>query len=35
MRSQLTRVNATIATNGGMDLWKEAQAAVAKARTGK
>ncbi len=35
MRSQLTRVNATIATNVGMDLWKEAQAAVAKARTGK
>jgi tripartite ATP-independent transporter DctP family solute receptor len=35
MRSQLTRVNASIATNVGMDLWKEAQAAVAKARTGK
>lgn len=35
MRSQLTRVNASIATNVGMDLWKETQAAVAKARTGK
>ncbi len=32
MRSQLTRVNASIATNVGMDLWKEAQAAVAQAR---
>jgi len=35
MRSQLTRVNASIATNVGMDLWKETQAAVAKARGGK
>ncbi len=35
MRSQLTRVNASIATNVGMDLWKEAQAAVAQARGGK
>ncbi|RJP72497.1 MAG: TRAP transporter substrate-binding protein [Comamonadaceae bacterium] len=35
MRDQLTRINASIATNVGMDLWKETQAAVAKARTGK
>jgi len=35
MRSQLTRVNASIATNVGMDLWNEAQAAVAKARAAK
>ena len=35
MRSQLTRVNASIATNVGMDLWKETQAAVAQARGGK
>lgn len=35
MRSQLTRVNASIATNVGMDLWNETQAAVAKARGGK
>ncbi len=35
MRSQLTRVNASIATNVGMDLWKEAQAAVAQARAAK
>jgi len=35
MRSQLTRVNASIATNVGMDLWKETQAAVAQARTAK
>lgn len=35
MRAQLTRVNASIATNVGMDLWKETQAAVAKARGGK
>jgi tripartite ATP-independent transporter DctP family solute receptor len=35
MRAQLTRVNASIATNVGMDLWNEAQAAVAKARAAK
>ena len=35
MRSQLTRVNASIATNVGMDLWKETQAAVAQARGAK
>lgn len=35
MRSQLTRVNASIATNVGMDLWKETQAAVAQARGSK
>ena len=35
MRDQLTRINATIATNVGMDLWKETQAAVAKARGAK
>ncbi|MDZ4356061.1 MAG: TRAP transporter substrate-binding protein [Variovorax sp.] len=35
MRDQLTRINATIATNVGMDLWKETQAAVAKARAAK
>ena len=35
MRDQLTRINASIATNVGMDLWKETQAAVAKARGAK
>ncbi|MGM9428799.1 TRAP transporter substrate-binding protein [Hydrogenophaga sp. MI9] len=35
MRSQLTRVNASIATNVGMDLWNEAQAAVTKVRSAK
>jgi tripartite ATP-independent transporter DctP family solute receptor len=35
MRDQLTRINATIATNVGMDLWQETQAAVAKARAAK
>lgn len=35
MREKLGAVNATIATNVGEDLWKETQAAVAKARGGK
>jgi tripartite ATP-independent transporter DctP family solute receptor len=32
MRDKLTRVNASIATNVGMDLWNEAQAELAKVR---
>ncbi|HEY9095256.1 MAG TPA: TRAP transporter substrate-binding protein [Hydrogenophaga sp.] len=35
MRDKLTDINATIAANVGMDLWKDTQAAVAKARGGK
>ena len=35
MRDKLTRVNASIASNVGMDLWNETQAALAKARSGK
>jgi tripartite ATP-independent transporter DctP family solute receptor len=35
MRDKLTAVNATIATNVGMDLWTETQAALAKLRGGK
>jgi tripartite ATP-independent transporter DctP family solute receptor len=35
MRDKLTAVNASISTNVGEDLWKETQAAVAKARGGK
>jgi TRAP-type transport system periplasmic protein len=35
MRDKLTRVNASIAANVGMNLWNETQAAVAKARGGK
>ena len=35
MREKLTAVNAGIATNVGEDLWKETQAAVAKARAAK
>ncbi|RQP24952.1 TRAP transporter substrate-binding protein [Piscinibacter terrae] len=35
MRDKLTRVNASIAANVGMDLWNETQAAVSKARGGK
>jgi hypothetical protein len=35
MRDKLTRVNASIASNVGMDLWNETQAAVTKARGGK
>ena len=35
MRDKLTRVNASIAQNVGMDLWNETQAALAKARGGK
>ena len=32
MRDKLTKVNASIATNVGMDLWNEAQAELAKIR---
>jgi TRAP-type C4-dicarboxylate transport system substrate-binding protein len=32
MREKLTRVNATIGANVGMDLWDETQAALAKMR---
>ena len=32
MRDKLTRVNASIAANVGMDLWKDTQAALAKLR---
>jgi len=35
MRDKLTRVNASIAANVGMDLWQETQAAIAKVRSGK
>jgi tripartite ATP-independent transporter DctP family solute receptor len=35
MRDKLTRVNASIASNVGMDLWNETQAALAKQRGGK
>ena len=35
MRDKLTRVNASIAANVGMDLWKDTQAALAKLRSGK
>jgi hypothetical protein len=35
MRDKLTRVNAGIAANVGMDLWTETQAALAKLRGGK
>ena len=35
MRDKLTQINASIATNVGMDLWKATQAAVAKARSSK
>ncbi len=35
MRDKLTKVNATIATSVGMDLWSETQAALAKLRGGK
>lgn len=35
MRDKLTRVNATIAANVGMELWTETQAALAKQRGGK
>ncbi|NCT99083.1 MAG: TRAP transporter substrate-binding protein [Comamonadaceae bacterium] len=35
MRDKLSAVNAGIASNVGEDLWKETQAAVAKARGGK
>jgi TRAP-type transport system periplasmic protein len=35
MRDKLTRVNATIAANVGMDLWQETQAQLAKLRGGK
>jgi tripartite ATP-independent transporter DctP family solute receptor len=35
MRDKLTRVNASIATNVGMELWQETQAALAGMRGGK
>lgn len=35
MRDKLTRVNATIATNVGMDLWNETQAELKNLRGGK
>jgi tripartite ATP-independent transporter DctP family solute receptor len=35
MRDKLTRVNASIASNVGMDLWNETQAALAKQRGNK
>ena len=35
MRDKLTRVNASIAANVGMDLWKDTQAALTKLRGGK
>lgn len=35
MRDKLTRVNATIATNVGMDLWSETQSELTKLRGGK
>ncbi len=35
MRDRLTRVNASIATNVGMDLWQETQAALGRIRAKK
>jgi TRAP-type transport system periplasmic protein len=35
MRDKLTKVNATIATDVGMDLWKETQDALGKMRGGR
>lgn len=35
MRERLTRINASVATNVGMDLWNETQAALTKLRGGK
>lgn len=35
MREKLTRVNAAIAANVGMELWNETQAELAKLRSGK
>jgi len=35
MRDKLTRVNASIAANVGMDLWNDTQAALTKMRSGK
>jgi hypothetical protein len=35
MRDKLTKVNAEIASNVGMDLWKETQAELAKLRGAK
>ncbi len=35
MRDKLTRINATIGANVGMDLWNETQAALAKLRGAK
>ena len=35
MRDKLTHINAAVATNVGMDLWKEAQAELSKIRANK
>jgi tripartite ATP-independent transporter DctP family solute receptor len=35
LRDKLTHVNASIASNVGMDLWQETQAQLAKLRSGK
>ena len=35
MRDKLTRVNASIAANVGMELWQDTQAQLAKLRAGK
>ncbi len=35
MRDKLTRVNASIATTVGLDLWQETQAQLAKIRSKK
>ena len=35
MRDKLTRVNASIAANVGMELWQDAQAQLTKLRAGK
>jgi hypothetical protein len=35
MRDKLTRVNASIAANVGMDLWNETQAELSKIRARK
>ena len=35
MRDRLTRVNASIGVNVGMDLWNETQAALTKLRAAK
>ena len=35
MRDRLTRVNASIGVNVGMDLWNETQSALTKLRAAK